>query len=143
MIKGIGIDSVQISRIAVWLEKPSLLKRFFHPQEHQEAMSRGPGALRSLAARFAAKEAFGKALGRGLYDLHLKEICVENDPKMGKPFLKVEGVDQRGVRTPGRGQAAPLHHPRRGYCPGLCGMGGINAEKNIILFQKRDPMSCL
>jgi holo-[acyl-carrier protein] synthase len=103
MIKGIGIDSVQISRIAVWLEKPSLLKRFFHPQEHQEAMSRGPGALRSLAARFAAKEAFGKALGRGLYDLHLKEICVEND-KMGKPFLKVEGETKEVFERQGGGK---------------------------------------
>jgi holo-[acyl-carrier protein] synthase len=91
MIKGIGIDSVQISRIATWLEKPALLQRFFHPREYEDAMSRGPGALRSLAARFAAKEAFGKALGRGLFDLHLKEIFVENDP-VGKPLLKVEGV---------------------------------------------------
>ena len=90
MIRGIGIDSVQISRLEEWLTKPHLLDRFFHPLEAQEALSRGKGALRSLAARFAAKEAFGKALGRGLFDLHLKEIRVAND-ELGKPHLYVEG----------------------------------------------------
>ena len=63
-----------------------LLARFFHPQELMETKSRGLTAAYSLAARFAAKEAYGKALGTGLKGITLKNILVTNNPN-GKPEL--------------------------------------------------------
>jgi holo-[acyl-carrier protein] synthase len=45
----------------------------------------------SLAARFAAKEAFGKALGTGLSGIVLKDIMVVNNYN-GKPELSVSGT---------------------------------------------------
>ena len=78
MIKGIGIDVVHGERLKKWMNNPRLLERYFHPDELKAALSRGSGAVLSLAVRFAAKEAFGKALGTGLKDIVLKDIMVLN-----------------------------------------------------------------
>jgi holo-[acyl-carrier protein] synthase len=91
MISGIGIDIVHVDRIKHWMKEPGLVSRFFHPQEIDAAISRGSSAPFSLAARFAAKEAFGKALGTGLAKMKLKDIFVENDHN-GKPELFLEGT---------------------------------------------------
>ncbi len=87
---GIGIDFVAVSRIAHWLDDDSLCQRFFHTDELDVIRSRGAEAARSLAGRFAAKEAFAKALGTGFAGLTLKEIKVEND-RYGRPMLVLEG----------------------------------------------------
>ncbi len=86
MILGIGIDAVDIQRIEQWLEIKGLPERFFHPQELHEALSKGSDRALSLAARFAAKEAYGKALGTGLTGITLKNILVTNNAR-GKPAL--------------------------------------------------------
>ncbi|GHU09791.1 holo-[acyl-carrier-protein] synthase [Spirochaetia bacterium] len=78
MIAGIGIDVVHVDRLERWVLNPGLLERYFHPAELEIAFSRGKSAALSLAARFAAKEAFGKALGTGLSGIVLKDIAVVN-----------------------------------------------------------------
>ena len=88
MILGIGIDAVNIDRLKKW--KPSMFERFFHPDELRTANDRGLSGVASLASRFAAKEAFGKALGTGLKGFTLKEVAVLNDEK-GKPILHLTG----------------------------------------------------
>ncbi len=102
MIVGLGIDVVHVSRLEHWQSVPGLLERFFHPEELAAARSRGKGCILSLAARFAAKEAFGKAVGTGLYGMGLKEIRVEND-RNGKPEMILYGrakavFEERGGR---------------------------------------------
>lgn len=93
MILGIGIDIVHISRMERWQENEALLKRYFHPEELEDARSRGPRVVQSLAARFAAKEAYGKALGTGMRDLKLRDIRIRNDAN-GKPNLQLYGKAQ-------------------------------------------------
>lgn len=73
-----------------WADRQGLLERFFHPRELETALSRGHSMVLSLAARFAAKEAFGKALGIGLRDVRLREIEVRNN-SMGKPEMMLHG----------------------------------------------------
>jgi hypothetical protein len=90
MVIGFGIDAVDINRIRRWMNNAELLARFFHPQELAETRSRGLTAAYSLAARFAAKEAYGKALGIGLKGITLKNILVTNNPN-GKPELTLLG----------------------------------------------------
>lgn len=90
MIAGLGIDIVHVDRIRRWLARPGLVERFFHPVEIEAATSRGAGQALSLAARFAAKEAFGKALGTGLRSMRLRDILVRND-REGKPEIHLEG----------------------------------------------------
>ncbi|HWR10224.1 MAG TPA: holo-ACP synthase [Rectinemataceae bacterium] len=91
MISGIGIDIVHVSRIKRWMTIPGLVERYFHPREIADSESRGAGRALSLAARFAAKEAFGKALGTGLAAMKLKDIFVRND-RAGRPFILLEGT---------------------------------------------------
>ena len=91
MIIGIGIDVVHVHRMDRWRQNPNLLDRYFHPDELAEAMAKGNGASLSLAARFAAKEAFGKALGTGLMGIILKDIVVKNRHN-GQPKMHISGT---------------------------------------------------
>lgn len=59
-ILGIGIDVVEIDRIAQALERPHFLERCFTEGERRFGV--GPEGARRLAARFSAKEAAFKAL---------------------------------------------------------------------------------
>ncbi len=90
MIIGMGIDIVKIDRMKKWIVRPLLMERYFHEKEIENAKSKGAGAAMSFAARFAAKEAFGKALGTGLMGISLKEIQVENNTH-GKPVIILYG----------------------------------------------------
>ena len=91
MIIGIGIDVVHAARMDKWRVTPRILERFFHPVELSDALGRGNGVSLSLAARFAAKEAFGKALGTGLAGIVLRDIMVKNRHN-GKPEIEVFGT---------------------------------------------------
>ncbi len=90
MIIGLGIDIVHIDRMKKWMVRPLLVQRYFHPDEIIASEERGASMHLSLAARFAAKEAFGKALGTGLMGISLKEIQVENNHN-GKPCILLYG----------------------------------------------------
>ena len=100
MILGLGIDIVEVSRLEKWLNDKKLLERFFNKEELEYVLSKGDGAARSLAVRFAAKEAFGKALGTGLAGIELKDIAVVND-KTGRPFLKLFGTALQALKEKG------------------------------------------
>jgi holo-[acyl-carrier protein] synthase len=90
MIFGIGVDVVHVGRIRHWISVPGLVERYFHPEEIADARRRGAGESLALAARFAAKEAFGKALGTGLAGMRLCDIQVVNDPS-GRPDMVLHG----------------------------------------------------
>jgi len=90
---------VQIQRMERWRQRPGLLERYFHPRELAAAFSRGRGAD-SLAARFAAKEAFGKALGTGFAGMALKDIMVVSHPN-GRPELQVAGTAMDALKENG------------------------------------------
>lgn len=88
MIFGIGTDIVQVSRMNKWIENPEIIKRFFNPAE---IMEKGSDSTKNqhYAARFAAKEAFSKALGTGITGFSLRDVYITND-KSGKPILNVK-----------------------------------------------------
>jgi len=90
VILGVGIDVVHVERIRRWRRIEGLYERFFHPEELASALPRGETGVLSLAARFAAKEAFGKAIGSGLRHFALRDIAVLNDSN-GKPFMMLTG----------------------------------------------------
>jgi holo-[acyl-carrier protein] synthase len=100
MIAGIGIDVVHVRRLERWRAIPGLLERYFHPDELQTSLSRGAAAALSLSARFAAKEAFGKALGTGLTGIVLKDIQVINRHN-GRPEMIVYGTALAALRRAG------------------------------------------
>ena len=96
MITGVGIDVIHVKRMERWQENSRLLERYFHSEELDTVKSRGDGAALSLAARFAAKEAFGKALGTGLANLILKDIMVINTYN-GRPEIKLVGTAKEAL----------------------------------------------
>jgi holo-[acyl-carrier protein] synthase len=100
MIVGIGVDTVYARRLERWRNVPGLLERYFHPQELSASLSRGSGAVLSLAARFAAKEALGKALGTGLAGIVLRDILVVNRHN-GSPEIAVFGTAASALERSG------------------------------------------
>ena len=93
MIYGIGVDLVKVARIEQVLERygDRFLERVF--TEREIAYCRGKAwAASALAMRFAAKEAFSKALGVGLRKggIHWREGEVVPDP-LGRPEIFVSG----------------------------------------------------
>ncbi len=90
MIAGIGVDVVDIARLAVALDRtPELGRRLFTEGELELARLRGNEAV-MLAGCFASKEALAKVLGapRGLR-WHDAEV-VRNGA--GRPFLEIRGT---------------------------------------------------
>jgi holo-[acyl-carrier protein] synthase len=100
MIIGTGIDIVKNERFEKWLLDDKLLERFFHPAEVEYSKSQKASASQHLGARFAAKEAFVKALGTGFDGIILKDIYVCNEPS-GKPVLKLEKTAAEKLRISG------------------------------------------
>jgi len=100
MIVGLGIDIVHVRRIHHWMSTEGLVERFFHPEEVAGARSRGHAEALSLAARFAAKEAFGKAVGTGLSGIRLRDIQVVNNHN-GKPDMILHGTALERFRAVG------------------------------------------
>ena len=83
-IIGIGVDVVDLHRFAASLERtPTLRTRLFTPSEAELP-------LESLAGRFAAKEAFVKAL-RAPAGMSWQDIEIVNDPQ-GAPELHLHGA---------------------------------------------------
>lgn len=85
MIFGIGTDIVEVKRFKKWVSNPAMLNRFFNKEEQADFQSEQK-ACEHYAARFAAKEAFAKALGTGLVGFEFKDIYVKKD-ELGKPVL--------------------------------------------------------
>lgn len=91
MVLGIGIDAVSIERMTSKAIKEHVVRRLFHPAEVAQADTLKEHArAQFLASRFAAKEAFGKALGCGMCGLVPAEIEVVTDA-LGRPSIHLEG----------------------------------------------------
>lgn len=86
MILGIGIDLAKVSRYSKFLDDNNFLEKFFHTDEIEYVKSKGKGAAQSLAGKFAAREAFFKALGTGFNGFSPNDIYVKNNVN-GKPVI--------------------------------------------------------
>ncbi len=92
MIKGTGVDIVEIARIrsAVKRYGKKFLVRIFTPHEIKYCTSFNKLKYPELSVRFAAKEAYSKANGTGMVGIKWRHIEVYNDKK-GKPLLRIKG----------------------------------------------------
>jgi holo-[acyl-carrier protein] synthase len=100
-ITGVGTDIVQIARIKRANERRSTFaKRILHPNElsiYQQHAQQD----HYLAKRFAAKEAFSKAVGTGIRgDIQWMDIETKNDA-LGKPFFQFHGTTQHYLQQVG------------------------------------------
>ena len=87
-IFGIGTDIVKISRIKKSIKKKNFISRLFNKKEILKC-GNNSNSHNCFAKRFAAKEAFSKALGTGIArGINFNEIIILNE-KNGKPFIKL------------------------------------------------------
>lgn len=82
----IGVDLIEIERIARALQRPGFRERVFTEDERAYCDSR-PRPAQHYAARFAGKEAVGKALGCGV-NFTWREIEIAGRPK---PEVRLSG----------------------------------------------------
>lgn len=102
MICGIGVDIVAIERFQRFIDagNSAVMERLFTPDERSLCRSRKDVAS-CMAARFAAKEAFLKALGTGLRaGISWQDMEVSNNA-LGKPELTLSGKAAEQVKVNG------------------------------------------
>jgi len=94
MVQGIGVDIIEIPRIKKMIEADiGFEEKIFTPREINYCRTKFRKEIH-YAARFAAKEAFFKALGTGWRDgMSWQDISVENDT-LGKPEISLSGKTQ-------------------------------------------------
>jgi holo-[acyl-carrier protein] synthase len=98
MIAGIGVDIVEIERIASALKRygGAFASKLFTPSEIAYCSGKAFPA-QHYAVRFAAKEAFSKAIATGWSGtFHWKDVEVVNDAA-GKPDVKLYGETARKI----------------------------------------------
>ena len=95
-IYGIGTDVVNINRIKKSLKNKNFITRLFNANEIKKCNTQINKA-NCYAKRFAAKEAFSKAIGTGISrGINFDEIIVYNI-KSGKPTIKLLGNTRKIV----------------------------------------------
>ena len=89
MVKGLGLDLCEVSRIEKLLTDGRFLERFFTDDEAAYIRGKGKNAAQTAAGIYAAKEALAKALGTGIA-FELKEAGVRHDGA-GMPVYDLTG----------------------------------------------------
>ncbi|MBE7016253.1 MAG: holo-[acyl-carrier-protein] synthase [Ruminococcaceae bacterium] len=87
MIYGIGCDICDINRIE---DAPEGFSERFFTKDEQELFQSKKKPYQTVAANFAVKEAFSKALGTGVSGFGLRDVEVLRDEK-GKPYINLFG----------------------------------------------------
>lgn len=104
-MRGIGVDAVAIERMDIQRMGMHVVTRLFHPDEVAEVLTLTfTRRAEFLASRFAAKEAFVKALGTGFRGIAPKDICVAVDA-MGRPSIVLNPAIQASMNL----QSARIH----------------------------------
>ncbi|WP_010098111.1 holo-ACP synthase [Ornithinibacillus scapharcae] len=98
MIKGIGIDIIELNRIKESIKNDRFIDRILTDVEKQKytSIQSDQRKIEYIAGRFAAKEAFSKAMGTGIGKLSFQDIEVLNDGK-GAPYIKVSLEERMNI----------------------------------------------
>ena len=106
MIFGIGTDMIEVERVAEKIGKNAGFKELVFSQKEIGYCETKTNKYEHYAARFAAKEAFFKALGTGWKNgTAFNEIEILND-EMGKPAISFLGGTALSVATMNLGKIA-------------------------------------
>ena len=100
MIIGIGNDIIEIDRVRRAVGRDNFKQKVFTAAEINYCESKGNRYAASYAARFAAKEAFFKALGTGIFT-KLTDVEIINN-SLGQPEIFLHGkakkiAEEKGV----------------------------------------------
>lgn len=94
MIVGIGIDVIEIDRIARAIERygDHFLRRIYTDEERRYCDAAAASRMQHYAARFAAKEAFSKAIGTGITRGFRFCDCGVVNLDSGQPVIVLSGA---------------------------------------------------
>ena len=96
-IYGIGTDIVSVDRIKNSLKNKNFINRIFNEKEILKCKKIN-NSINCYAKRFAAKEAFSKALGTGISNgINFNEIIILNK-KTGKPYISIIGQTKKTLK---------------------------------------------
>lgn len=115
MIIGLGTDIIEIERVRRAVSKKHFRDNVYTDIEQAYCESRGSHSAASYAARFAAKEAFFKALGTGIVT-RLTDVEIIND-KRGAPKIHLRG--RAAAMAGGRKISLSMSHSRE-YATATC-----------------------
>jgi holo-[acyl-carrier protein] synthase len=114
VIFGVGIDTIEVNRIAKAIETygDQFVKRIYSDEEIAYCHNK-PHAAEHYAARFAAKEAYAKAIGTGVRKYFVwKEVSVARF-SYGRPYIvlseRMQEVARRITKTDIRIQLSITH----------------------------------
>tara|TARA_B100000963_G_C22274370_1_gene514219 strand:- start:1 stop:384 length:384 start_codon:yes stop_codon:yes gene_type:complete len=106
-IFGIGTDIISIDRINKSLKSKNFIKRVFNEKEILKCKKTSKSA-NCFAKRFAAKEAFSKALGTGIAKgINFNEIIILNK-KSGKPYINFIGQTKKTLNKKFKGKKSKI-----------------------------------
>jgi holo-[acyl-carrier protein] synthase len=111
---GVGVDIVAVERIADLLRRHGdrFVGRCFRTDEAAHCDGRGPGRAAAYAGRWAAKEAFLKALGRPTAGIPARDIELVRRSS-GQPLLRLHGPAAAALAAAGGSRAhVSLSHER-------------------------------
>ena len=96
-ILGVGVDIIQNNRIKSLIKNKKFINRIYTTNELKLSAS-SKNKIRYYSKRFAAKEAFAKALGTGFRNnLNFKDIEIMSD-KLGKPYYLIKPKIKRLIK---------------------------------------------
>jgi len=102
-IFGIGTDIIHVERMKRSLKNKNFIKRVFNAKEIKKC-NKISNYKNCYAKRFAAKEAFSKALGTGISNgINLNEIIILNK-KSGKPYISITGKTKKIIKKKFKGK---------------------------------------
>lgn len=122
MIIGIGIDLCSVERIREQMDNARFQARIFTQKERAYFASRPAVAATSLAAGFAAKEAFLKAVGLGLGGMAMTDIEVLHK-ESGQPYYVLHGLADQWMQSRGAVAHLSLTH-ENGMAAAFCVIEG-------------------
>tara|TARA_B100000886_G_scaffold308095_1_gene241547 strand:- start:368 stop:751 length:384 start_codon:yes stop_codon:yes gene_type:complete len=106
-IFGIGTDIVSIDRIKNSLKNKNFIKRVYNQKEIFKCKKLST-SINCFAKRFAAKEAFSKALGTGISKgVNFNEIVILNK-KSGRPYINITGQTKRTLLKKFKGKKSKI-----------------------------------
>jgi holo-[acyl-carrier protein] synthase len=95
MIAGLGIDIIEVDRVASNIGKEAGFRELVFSKDEIDYCEKKTNKFEHYAARFAAKEAFFKAIGTGWKEgTAFNEIEIKNN-EVGKPELVLLGATQK------------------------------------------------
>jgi len=106
-IFGIGTDIVSVDRIKNSLKNKNFIKRVYNQKEIFKCKKLST-SINCFAKRFAAKEAFSKALGTGISKgVNFNEIVILNK-KSGRPYINITGQTKRTLLKKFKGKKSKI-----------------------------------